>query len=71
MLRMGIFSVAYGINDYESYRKDGQPPSNYDETKEKIVWETKPPEMVAFQDHGAWDIPEVSFTQCHHLFPSH
>ena len=67
---MGICSVAYGINDYEFYRKDGPPPSNYDETKEKIPWEMKPPEMVAFQDSAAWYIPEVSLTRRHHLSPS-
>ena len=57
MLRMVIFSVAYGVEDYDLYRKDGLRLWN--DTEEIIVWETEPPAMV-LQD--PWYLPGVSLT---------
>jgi len=49
-------SVAYLVDDYDLYRKDGLRLSN--DTEEIIVWETEPPAMVAFQDAAIWYLPE-------------
>ena len=57
---MVIFSVAYRVEDYDLYRKDGLRLWN--DTEEIIVWEMEPPAMVPFQDDAIWYLPQVSLT---------
>jgi len=51
-------SVAYGHDDYGTYRKDSPPSPSPDPAEEKISWVLKPPAQVMHQDYAVWYEPE-------------
>jgi hypothetical protein len=57
-------SVAYGLDDYNYYRKDGPLSKKHAAARERVTWKKTPPKEIAFQDYAAWYIPEVSLVQC-------
>jgi len=51
-------SVAYGLDDYNFYRKDGPVSKKHAAARERVTWKPTPPKEIAFQDYAAWYIPE-------------
>jgi alpha-1,3-mannosyltransferase len=61
-----LFSLAYSLEDYEFYRKDGPQQGSRTLSEETVKWVLEPPPQVAFQDRAVWYEPEVRIESMRH-----